>query len=221
MNAGQCLVSHIVLLLCARCHTQVCFGILLLVIRFGAPGGLPMATVPMFANDHSQYEFGVAAIIFTVLYGVCFAFWSYGSSIQWKLDLIGWIAAACVEVTILLAGILLHILTGSWVILAVAIFGPPIVVLLGILYGQWVADDYHVLPGLCGRVRKKMRSATQQAVQSAKRGMAKASALHEKPAAGAGAGAGESAGEADPGARPSKLRTKSMGPPPKTPTGSR
>jgi hypothetical protein len=57
-----------------------------------------------------------------------------------------------VEAFVVISGLVMHTITSSYVILAVAIFVPPGLFCLWRMYNRWVRDDYHVLPALLGKI---------------------------------------------------------------------
>lgn len=125
----------------------ICFSILLLVVRFAETDSIPMAMVAVFDGSHHQWEFGLAALLGVGVLLSVYSLWLLYETNGRKLGRSGKIAALFVELFIVLSGVMLFIVTDSNIILSLAIFAPPIVVLVAVLYGMWVKADYRLLHG--------------------------------------------------------------------------
>ena len=88
------------------------FLLLLIIVRFIKPNGVPLQSVPLAARSHAQYLFGLAALFWVIC--ALLALFSRGLLVRakWKLTRQVAISAAVAETAIVLSGLFIFLLTG-------------------------------------------------------------------------------------------------------------
>ncbi len=93
-------------------------------------------------------EFGIAALLAVAV--SLFGHAAYGVYLYRRrvLDARVWLAVALAYAGVLLAGTILYIAGGSYIILAFSIFAPPAALSLHISHRVWVANNFYLLEGV-------------------------------------------------------------------------
>ncbi|CAE7916655.1 unnamed protein product, partial [Symbiodinium sp. KB8] len=96
----------------------------------------------MFSEDHEQWEFGVAALIVVLLWGLVATTYRLFLRNKRSFSLKTLVFALASYAVAAICGAIIYSITDSAMTLCVFVYLPPTLIFFGVAYGLWVHQDY-------------------------------------------------------------------------------